>query len=220
MKRIGIIGAGRFGLSLVESLARRGAEVLLLDKDQDLIQRVSGIVSNAVQGHAEDRDTLLRAGFQECDVAVVAIGSNVASSVMSTVSLKDIGVPYVIANASSDAHGNVLRKLGADVVINPNKERSNRLARALMTRSALDYYEVVQDASIIRLKAPAEFVGKTLAEAGVRKAYGITVLAITRAPVEDGTEEVLINPKADDIIKADDTLVVFGPNLLLEAISA
>jgi trk system potassium uptake protein TrkA len=220
MKRIGIIGAGRFGFSLVESLAHRGAEILLLDKDQELIQRVSGIVANAIQGHAEDRDTLLRAGFQECDVAVVAIGSNVGSSVMATVSLKDIGVPYVIANASSDAHGNVLRKLGADVVINPNKERANRLARSMMTRAALDYYEVVQDASIIRLKAPSEFIGKTLAEAGVRKAYGITVLAITRAINSEGKEDVVINPKADDVIKADDTLVVFGPNLLLEAISS
>lgn len=220
MKRIGIIGAGRFGFSLVESLARRGAEVLLLDKDPELIQRVSGIVANAVQGYADDRETLMRAGFQECDIAIVAIGSNVASSVMATVCLKDIGVPSVIANASSDAHANVLKKVGADHVINPNKERAGRLARSLMTRSALDYYEVVQDASIIRIKAPAEFIGKSLAEAGVRKAYGITVLAITRPGAESGPEEVLINPKADDVIKADDTLVVFGPNLLLEAISS
>lgn len=219
MKRVGIIGAGRFGTALAESLAQKGTEVILMDRDETVIRRMLSVVTTAVQGDASDRNALAQAGFQECDTAVVATGSSLEGSVFATINLKDLGVQYVVAKADSEMHGKVLERLGADLVVYPEKERAQRLARSLLARSALDLFEISDGASVVEMKAPSQFVGKTLAEAGIRKSYGVIVLAIKRAPGPDGKSETLINPAADDVIQKDDTLAIFGPNLVLESIS-
>jgi trk system potassium uptake protein TrkA len=219
MKRIGVIGAGQFGTSLAESLVRRGVEVLLLDRDAQTVQRMSEVVTSAVEGDALDQQVLVRAGFQECDTVVVAIGNNVQSSVIAVMNLKEIGVKRVVGKASSQLHAKVLERLGADLVVHPDRERAQRLARSLLARSALDFHEVSEGASVIEMKAPDQFVGRSLAESGIRKAYGVTVLAIKRAPDEEGKRDTVISPTADDLIREGDTLVLYGPDLLLDALA-
>ena len=129
MRRIGIIGAGRFGLSLAESLAEAGQEVLLLDRNGSLVQKARDIVEQAVQGDATDARTLDEAGLRECDVAVVAIGSNIEASTLATANCKELGIETVVAKATSELHGKILQKIGADQVIFPDHESAHRLAR-------------------------------------------------------------------------------------------
>jgi len=219
MKRIGIIGAGRFGSALAQSVARRGAEVLLLDADKDTVQRMAGLVAGAVQGDATDRDVLVKAGFQHCDSVVVAIGTRMEGSVLATMNLKEMEIPFVVAKASSEMHGKVLERVGADEVVYPNKERAERLARSLLAGSSLDYFEISDGVSVVEIKAPKKFVGKTLIETDMRRKYGLTVLAVKRAEDDNGKSENIVSPSGDVLISEGDKLVLFGPDNKLGSLS-
>jgi trk system potassium uptake protein TrkA len=210
MRRIGIIGGGQFGSSLAQALAKRGVEVLVLDSDRNVVDRLAGIVAKAMEGDATEEGTLDAAGFRDCDSVVVAIGSDLESSVLTTLSLKEMKIPRIIAKAVSDMHGKVLSRVGADKVIYPDRDMADRLARMLVAPSVLDYVEVSQGVSVLEIAAPLEFVGKSLAESNVRKTYGVTVLVLRRAPQPDGTQETIISPNADDQIELGDTMVIFG----------
>ena len=118
MKRIGIIGAGRFGMSLAETLANAGAEVILIDRNRPAMQSASEFAT-ALQGDATQPHVLAEAGFGECDVVVVAIGSNIEASMMATANCKELGVTSVVAKATSELHGKILRRIGADSVVYP-----------------------------------------------------------------------------------------------------
>jgi trk system potassium uptake protein TrkA len=216
MQRIGIIGAGRFGAELASGLAEKGAEVLVLDKDGPRVKSVSSVVHKAVQGDATNADALVEAGLTQCDAVVVAIGSNMESSVLSTIILKELKVPLIVAKASSDIHGKVLERVGADRVVYPNKDMAVRLARSLWAPTVLDYFEISDGVSIMEMKAPKRFVGKNLVEAKIRNVHGLTVLALRRAPGSDGKREKLVAPAGDAIINAGDTLTLFGTNQNLE----
>jgi len=219
MKRIGVIGAGRFGLALSESLTERGAEVLLLDRNGGLIQRTANLVARAVQGDATDEAALRESGFDDCDTAVVAIGSNMEGSILATMSLKELGVPYIVAKAATDLHAKVLERVGAHLVVCPNRERAQRLARSLLARSPLDYFEISKGVSVVEMEAPETFLGKTLVESKLRGDYDVTVLAIKRKKAEGKEPEVIVSPGADDTIQENDTLVLFGPDKKLEHLS-
>jgi len=219
MKRIGIVGAGRFGAALVEDLARRGAEIVMLDRDHDAVQRVSSFVQHIAEGDASDMSALKEIGFADCDTAVVAIGTNVEGSSLAVMNLKELNIPYIVAKAGSDLHGKVLERLGVDLVVYPDKERAARLARSLMAKTALDYFEISEDVSVLEMIAPTEWTGKTLAEAGIRQDHGLTVLSIQHAADERGKRGRIIIPSADDVVREGDTLLIFGPNDKLDAIS-
>ncbi len=210
MKRIGIIGAGRFGASLAESLAQRGAEVLLIDKNRDIIQEFSEFVTKAIEGDATNTRTLQDAGFQECDVVVVAIGSNLEGSIMSTVNCKELGVPTVVAKANSDMHGKILKRVGADVVVYPNRDRAQRLARTLLSKGSVDLFEISDGFSIAEIDVPESLQNKSLAEAEVRKNFGVTVLCVRRLAEDPTLPRTIIIPTANQAILPDDKLLIFG----------
>ena len=134
MKRIGIIGAGRFGSSLAESLAEHGAEVLLIDQNREVIQELSEFVTRAVEGDVTNQRTLEDAGFQECDVVVVAIGNNLEGSIMATVNLQGARRCRLPAKANSDVHARSLQRVGADMLVYPNRDSSHRLAYPALER--------------------------------------------------------------------------------------
>ncbi len=210
MKRIGIIGAGRFGASLAESLAERGAEVLLIDQNREIIQEFSEFVTKAVEGDASNSRTLEDAGFQECDVVVVAIGSNLEGSIMATVNCKELGVPTVVAKANSDMHGKILKRVGADVVVYPNRDRAQRLARTLLSKGSVDLFEISDGFSIAEIDVPESLKNKSLAEAEVRKNFGVTVLCVRRLAEDPAQPRAIIIPTADEVILPDDKLLIFG----------
>ena len=219
MKRIGIIGAGRFGSSLAESLAEHGAEVLLIDQNREIIQEFSEFVTKAVEGDASNSRTLEDAGFQECDVVVVAIGSNLEGSIMATVNCKELGVPTVVAKANSDMHGKILKRVGADVVIYPNRDCAKRLARTLLSKGSVDLFEISDGLSIAEIDVPESLKNKTLSEAEVRKNFGVTVLCVRRLAEDPTQPRTVIIPTADEVIQPDDKLLVFGIDKKIDTIA-
>lgn len=210
MKRVGIVGAGRFGSSLARSLVERGVEVLVLDRNRDIVDHIAGVVAKAMEGDATEEGTLDAAGFRDCDIAIVAVGSDMESSVLTTLMLKEMKIPCVIAKAAGDVHGKVLQKVGADRVVYPDRDVAARLARSLVSPSVLDYVEVAEGISVLEIAAPMEFVGKTLGELQIRKKFGVTVLVLRRAQQDEGKQETIVSPDADDTVELGDTIVIFG----------
>ncbi len=218
MKRIGIIGAGRFGLSLAESLANAGLEVLLIDRQRPAMQTASEFTT-ALQGDATQPRALEEAGFGECDLVVVAIGSNIEASMMATANCKELGIPNVIAKATSELHGKILRRIGADSVIYPDRDSAHRLARAIANHNVVDFLEVSDGYSIAEISVPEKVRGKSLAEANLRQTTGITVLCVRRADENPAKPRKIIIPQATDILRGDDKLIVFGETKKLDALS-
>ncbi|MFO7535757.1 MAG: TrkA family potassium uptake protein [Kiritimatiellia bacterium] len=211
MQRVGIIGGGRFGSALASCLVQRGVEVVLLDRDRGIVQRMMSVVSRAVEGDATEMQTLIEAGFERCDTAVVAIGTDLEGSILATMNLKELKIRQVVSKAATELHGSVLQRLGADRVIYPDRDMAIRLARSIAAPSILDYIELSGGASIVEMKTPAELVGKTLGEAKIRNIYGVHVLALRHKGV-DRAEETTIAPSGSDTINDGDTLVLFGPD--------
>ena len=218
MKRIGIIGAGRFGTSLAESLTDAGAEVLLIDRNRPAMQNASEFAT-ALQGDATQPHVLEEAGFGECDIVVVAIGSNIEASMMARANCKELGIPTVVAKATSELHGKILRRIGADTVIYPDRDSAHRLARAIANHDVIDFLEVSEGYSIAEIDVPDGVRGKTLAEADFRNTIGMTVLCIRRADPDPAKPRKVVIPQGTDRLQSDDKLIVFGETRKLDALS-
>ena len=218
MKRIGIIGAGRFGMALAESLSNAGAEVLLIDRNRPAMQMANEF-STAVQGDATQPHVLEEAGFGECDVVVVAIGSNMEASMMATANCKELGVPNVVSKATSELHGKILRRIGADSVVYPDRDSAHRLARAIANHDVVDFLEVSEGFSIAEIDVPDGVRGRSLAEADFRGKTGVTVLCIRRADPDPKKPRSIIIPRPTDVVEPDDRLIVFGETKKLDALS-
>ena len=220
MKRVGIIGAGRFGLSLAEALAETGTEVLLIDRNSALVQDAIKKVTWAVQCDATSASALEAAGISECDTVVVAIGSNVEASMLVTANCKELGIKTVISKATSEIHGKILDKLGADHVVYPDRESANRLARNITEHNAYDLLEISEGLSLAEIDVPEACVGKTLAEADLRKKSGVTVLCIRRPDLKNKRKPLqIVIPNPNDAFEAEDKLIVFGTTSGIDALS-
>ena len=221
MKRVGIIGAGRFGLSLAEALAETGTEVLLIDRNNALVQNAIKKVTWAVQCDATSANALESAGIPECDTVVVAIGSNVEASMLVTANCKELGIKTVISKATSEIHGKILDKLGADQIIYPDRDSAHRLARNITEHNAYDLLELSEGLSLAEIDVPEACVGKTLAEADLRKKSGVTVLCIRRPDPKNNRKplQIIIPNPNNDAFEAEDKLIVFGTTSGIDALS-
>ncbi|MFP4353988.1 MAG: potassium channel family protein [Phycisphaerae bacterium] len=224
MDRIAIIGLGRFGFHLATSLAEVGAEVIGIDQDKELVKDISDRIDLAVALDSTDEKALRAQGLDKVDVAVVGIGSAFEASALTTVILKRLGVPKVIARATTNTRAQVLQAVGADEIVNPEREaaerwRSRLLAPAIMERSAL-----AEGHSLAQLTAPDSFVGKSLLELALGKRYHVLVVAIRRRVVEEvggkasERQVVITAPGPDDVVKPGDILVVIGSDAHIEAL--
>ena len=204
MKSFVVIGLGLFGSRVARQVCQLGAEVLAVDTNQDLVQQISGEVTNAVVADARDKDVLRALGVQDCDCAVVAIGDDLGASVLATMNLKELGIGYIVCKAHDETHRRVLEKLGADKVLIPEQEVAERIAHSLISPNVLEYIELSSDYGIVEVPAPRSWVGKTLMELNVRAKMGVNIIA-----VESGTK-VNVSPGADYSIEKDDILVILG----------
>ncbi|SHE92843.1 trk system potassium uptake protein TrkA [Caldanaerobius fijiensis DSM 17918] len=207
MKQFVVIGLGSFGVSVARSLYEMGNDVLAIDKDEELVQSISDSVTHAVQADATDENVLKSLGVKNFDVAVVTIGSDMQSSTMVTMLVKDLGVKYVIAKAHNELHARVLYRVGADRVVMPEKEMGIRVARSIVSTNLLDFIELSKEYSIIEIIPLDEWVQKSLQEINMRKRYGLNVIAAKKMG-----EEIVVSPGADYIIEDGDILVVCGKN--------
>ena len=211
MKSYIIIGLGRFGQTLARQLCALGAEVLALDKRSDLVQQVAEDVTHAVVGDGQDKEVLRALGVRNFDCGIIAIGSNLAASVLTAMNLKELGVPYIICKAHDETHRKVLEKLGVDRVIIPEQENAQRLARSLNSHNVLEYIELSEDYGILEIPAPKGWIGKTIKELNVRAKLDINIIAVKNG------EKTNVSPSADYQICSGDVLAVLGDNVALEA---
>ena len=203
-KQFVVIGLGRFGISLAKTVYDLGHDVLVIDKDEDLIQEISDNVTHAVQMDATDENALRTLGIRNFDVAVVTIGSNIQASVMVTLLVKELGVKYIIAKGNSDLHAKVLYKIGADRVILPEKDMGVRVAHNLVSSSILDYIELSPEYSIMEIESIEEWWNKSLKDIKLRSKYGINVVAIKKE------DDINVSPSAEDVIGEKDIIVAIG----------
>lgn len=212
MKSYVVIGLGLFGSEVAVQLCALGNEVLAMDTRSDLVQQISGHVTHAVVGDAQDKEVLRALGVGSMDCAVVAIGDDLAASVLATMNLQELGVPKIVCKAHDETHKRVLLKLGADRVEIPEKENAGRLARSLSSPNVLDYIELSEACGIIEVPAPKNWQGKTLKELNVRAKLGVNIIA-----VEQGSA-INVSPAADYCICSGDILVVLGESAALEKV--
>lgn len=212
MKQIAVLGLSRFGISVAKSLEKLDVEVMGVDINQEKVEDVAREITHVVQADVLDDDALDALGLRNFDAIVLSI-KNVEVSCLATINIKDRGGKYVVAQAISDAHAEILKRIGADRVIIPEKDMGARLARSLGSENIVDYMELSEEYSIMEISAPPEWTGKTLLENNLRNKYGINVLAI-RAP-----HGMSVSPQAESVIRPDDLLVVMGSNADLSKIS-
>ena len=204
MKTYVVIGLGLFGSQVARQLCVLGSEVLAIDTDPELVQQISGDVTNAVVADAQDKDVLKALDVGSCECAVVAIGDNLGASVLATMNLKELGVPYIVCKAHDATHRRVLEKLGADKVVIPEREVAEKLAHSLSSPNVLEFIELSRDYGIVEVPAPRAWAGKSIIQLNVRAKLGVNIIAIESAG------KVNVAPSAQYIIQKDDILVVLG----------
>lgn len=204
MKQFAVIGCGRFGSSVAETLYKLGHEVLAIDLDEEKVQEISDRVTCAVQADVSDEKVLIELGIRNFDVVIISIGSNYQASIMATLIAKELGVKKVIAKANDELHGKVLSKIGADRIIFPERDMGIRVAHNLVSSNILDFIELSPDYGVLEIAALDEWADKTLKELRLPSRYGISVMAIKRG------KDINISPYADDVILKGDILVVLG----------
>ncbi len=206
MKTYVVIGLGRFGTAVATRLCELGNEVLAIDENPGNIQHIADHVTHAVVGDAQDEDVLRALGVGNFDCAIVAIGGDLAASIMITLNLKELGVPAVICKASSESYKKALERVGADRVLIPEREMAVKLAQNLASSSILDFIELSADYGIAEVAAPSDWAGKSLRELNIRAKYGVTVLAFRRGDRLD------LQPGPDEPIEPDAVVVALGSN--------
>ena len=212
MKSYLVVGLGRFGNEVARQLSLQGCEVLAMDSRSDLVQQISSEVTHAVVADARDKEVLKALGVKDFDCAIVAIGGDLSASVLATMNIKELGVPYVVCKAHDDTHRRVLEKIGADRVTIPEQENAVRLARSLSSLNVLDYIELSEDYGIVEIPAPKSWHEKSLKELNVRAKLGVNILAVRRGG------KINVSPAADFSICDGDVLVVLGDSVALEKV--
>jgi trk system potassium uptake protein TrkA len=203
-KQFAVIGMGRFGLSVAKALSDMGFDVLAIDTDEHRTQAVSNIVTHAVSADSTDEEALRALGIRNFDVVVVAIGQDIQASILTTLILKDLGLPIIIVKAQNELHGKVLHKIGADKVIYPERDMGLRVAHHLTSPNILDYIELSDEYSIVELRVTKGMLGKNLKELDIRAQFGCNVMAIKRG------SKMNISPAATDRLTDEDVLVIVG----------
>lgn len=208
-KQFAVIGLGRFGRAVCATLYNAGYEVLAIDQEEkQVISALSDqIASHALQLDSTEMSALRQSGILDFDTVIVAVGSFLAESITTTLNLKEGGVPNVIAKASSETHVKLLEKVGADLVVFPEQEMGQQLARQLTRPRLLEQFELDAEYSIVEMIVPDEFDGKTIAELELRRRYGLNLLAI-----KNEGDKMEINPLSNRRLYKGTMIVVIGSN--------
>lgn len=208
----GIVGLGRFGYALAMELAASDADILVLDKDEEKVREMREYTESAYVMKTLDKKSLAETGIQNCDVVVVCIGEHMDTSILTTLNLVSLGIPVVIAKATSLEHGQILEKLGAEVVY-PEHDMAVRLAHRLETSKMLDFVQLSEQVNISKFLIPDKIAGKTVLEVDLRGKFGLNIIAIENS----GTVIDTVSP--DYEFRKGDILFVAGSNAGLNRLS-
>ena len=207
-----VIGLGRFGASIALTLEELGTDVLAVDSRDDLVQEYTGRLTHVVQADATQMESLAQVGAAEFSVAVVGVGTSLEASVLITANLVDLGKPVIWAKAISSAHGKILERIGAHHVVFPEADAGRRVAH-LVNGRLLDFIEFDDDFAIVKMRAPREVEGKSLAESDIRQRFGVTIVGV-KTPGKDFTYAV-----PETVVASHDLLIVSGRTGLIEKFS-
>lgn len=203
---------GSFGESVAVELQNLGCEVIAVDNDMERIEEIADSVSYAMRADFGEPEVIRSLGARNLDGVIVAVAENMESSIMATLVSKEIGVPYVMAKAKTDLHATVLRKIGADAVIFPEVDMGKRIAKTLASANFADWLSLSPDFSIVEIKIPEKWVGKSLIELDVRRVHAVNVVAIKTG------DDVEVNPDPARKLEEGMIMVLVGANEALEKI--
>ncbi len=206
-KEFVVIGLGRFGGSIVRELVKQGANVMAIDTDSERVNEFAQIATQAVVADTTEESVIKSLGIWNFEHVIVAIGENIQASILTTLILKELGVPQITVKAQNDYHEKVLRKIGADFVVHPERDMGIRIANNMLSNSVLDYLELSGEHSIMEIKASEKIAGNSLIELDIRAKYGVNIVGITRG------EEIMISPAATERIEVGDVLLIIGADV-------
>ena len=225
--QVAVIGLGRFGSSLAETLIERGHEVIVIDKDEKLVQRFVGKTDTAIVADATD-DTVLRTlGLPDMDAVVVAIGDDVEASVLVCITLMDLGVENIIAKAEDERHARILSRIGVKRVVQPERDSALHVADIISYPTIAERFNISDRHAIVEIKAPKSFVGKRIRDLDLRRRYNVLIIGIRRkeavfdrrGEISDLKEVFIAPPDPDSEIAEGDTLVLLAPNEAIDEIA-
>ncbi len=200
---IGIIGLGKFGMCLAKELVANGKEIVSIDADENKVKEILKYSEFAYITDDLSRQNLLELGFDKCSIIVICIADDVATSVLTTLNCVSLGVPRVIAKASSEEHGNVLTRLGAETIY-PEKDSALHLSKAITSNNIIDYISLSDTIEIIEVQLPSSYVGQTILDVDIRRKYGLNIIALER------NGRISTKIETDNIFEEEDKLVVIG----------
>jgi len=211
-KQFLVIGLGRFGVSVAGTLTEAGHSVVGIDQSEDRIQRVSEEITDVIKCDATDADILESIGISDYEAVIVCIGEKyIQNSILVTLLLKEKGAKKIIAKAGTKTQGRVLSKVGADIIVYPEKDMGERVARNLVSSNIIDFLRVSPDVSIIEIPVPETIVGKNLIELNLRHKYGVTIISI-----KNSKNKIMSPPDINYKFQKDDVLTLIGEDKLLK----
>lgn len=206
-KEFVVIGLGRFGGSIVRELVAQGANVMAIDTSPERVEEFAQIATQAIIADTTDEAVIKKLGIWNFEHVIVAIGENIQASILTTLILKELGVQQITVKAQNDYHEKVLRKIGADFIVHPERDMGIRIANNMLSNNVLDYLELSDEHSIMEIKASDRISGNTLVDLDIRAKYGINIVGIKRG------EEIIISPNPTDPILLGDILLVIGADV-------
>jgi len=206
MRRVVVIGLGIFGFNIAKDLYENGIEVIAIDKNKEVIQKIRDFSTKAVLADGTDKEVIDSIGMQQDDVAIISFGEDLAASTLITLHLKEMKVKHIIVKAPNEDHKHVLEKVGATEVIIPEKAMADKVAKSLISPNVLDYLPLSKDYTICEIAPPPSFMGKTIGGLHLRSKYHIEVIAVR----EILPDRLTMVPRADFVVKDSDVLVVIG----------
>ncbi|MBM4040862.1 MAG: TrkA family potassium uptake protein [Planctomycetes bacterium] len=225
MPRVAVFGLGQFGTTLAEALVQQGAEVLAFDTDPERVEAVKERVSMAVALDSTDEQALRAVGLEQVQTAIVTMGTNIEANILTTALLKQLGVPRIMARATTPTQERILRAIGANKIINVEREMGEAIATTLAIGEVHRFFTLATGHSIVEVDVPERLLGKTVEEAQLRQRHNVNIVAIKkRRPDVDERgrralrEEISIVPKPTDKLEEGDLLVLAGENDDIQAL--
>ena len=212
-KTIAVIGLGQFGGTVAKMLASMDHEVLGVDIDPEVVQKISPFITHAIVADTTDEEAIKALALSQFDIVIVAIGDNIQANLMTSMLLKEMNMPYVVSKAENALQGKMLKKMGVDKVIYPEYDVAQRLAQALTRDHVMDYLQLSKNISLIEIKMPSFLVGSCLKDSNLREKYNLNAVGIRRG------EDLEVPPNPSTILGEDDKLLVIGNNSDLDALT-
>lgn len=210
-KQYAVFGLGKFGHSIAVTLENLGCDVIVVDNSAEKIQEVADLVSYAIKADIEEPDVIRSLGARNLDGVIVAVAENLEASIMATIISKEMGVPYILAKAQNDLHATILKKVGADAIVYPEKEMGTRIAKSLVSTNFADWIELSTDYSLVETEIPDAWKGRTLIDLRVRERFNVNIIGIIGA---DGEVNVALDPSKP--FPENGIIILVGSNKALQ----